>query len=152
MGTHNHPQARAPWPNGNEALRAAAIKWAYKAFDYTDVAAIGASVSGSIDFDEALPATAITLGAYLDVTAIFDNAGDTASGTADLGPSGGDTDAWVDGASLDAIAKVGSVIGAAPCGFQGGETPSVLVTFDVNCDTITKGAAVAYLAYVEQPY
>ena len=124
------------------------VRWATKAFDYTDVAALGASGSGSIDFAAALPANAITLGGFVDVTAIFDNATDTASGTFDLGVASGDTDVWVDGGSLDAVAKVGAPFGVAPCGFQGGATPSVLVAFDVNCDTITKGSGVAYLAYV----
>jgi len=118
-----------------------------KSFDFNDVAALGGVVSGSIDFAAALPAGACVVGCDIDVTAIFDNAGDTASGTADIGISGGDTDIWVDGAALDAVAHLAAPLGVQPYGFVGAVTPSVLVTFDVNCDTITKGAAVATVKY-----
>lgn len=136
-----------PYVLGN--LLTVGTKVAYKSFDYTDVAALGAVASGSIDFDAALPAGAVVVGGGINVTAIFDNAGDTASVVADLGIASGDTDAFCDGMSLDAVAKVGSPAGVGMGTLVGAVTPSILVDPDVNCDTITKGAAVAYVLYVE---
>jgi hypothetical protein len=120
---------------------------ATKAFGHAEVAALGEVASGSIDFDAALPANAVVLGAGINVTAIFDNAGDSATVTADLGISGGDTDAFCDGLSLNAVAEVGSPAGVAVGALVGAVTPSILVAPDVDCDTITKGAAVAYVIY-----
>ena len=83
------------------------------------------------------------------MTAIFDNAGDTASLTFDLGIDAGDTDAFVDGGSLDAVAKVSTPTGVQPVGLVGAVTPSVRIDSSVNLNTITKGALVAYVLYVE---
>jgi hypothetical protein len=129
-------------------LTTAAVVTVSKAFTYATVAALGAVASGSIDFDAALPAGAMVIAAGINVTAIFDNVTDTASATADLGIASGDTDAFVDGASLDAVAKVGSPAGVAMGTLVGAVTPSILVDPDVNCDTITKGSAVAYVSYI----
>jgi len=118
-----------------------------KAFGFADVAALGAVASGSIDFDDALPAGAVVIGAGVNVTALFDNVGNTASVSADLGIAGGDTDAFCDGVSLDAVASVGSPAGIGMGTLVGAVTPSVLVDPDVDCDEITKGAAVAYVIY-----
>jgi len=152
MTQYDNRDGKAPWPGGNAALAAVAVRWAKKSFTFADVAAIGATTSGAIDFDEALPATAMVLGAYFDVTAAFNNAGDTATVTGDLGAKSGNTDAWVDGAALGTIAKTGATIGATPCGFFGGVTPTIPIASDVNCNTITKGAATAWVAYIEQPH
>jgi hypothetical protein len=119
-----------------------------KAFDHTDVAALGAVADGYIDFAAALPAGAVVIGAGCNVTAVFDNAGDTADVALDIGIKSGDADAFVDGASLDAVAKVGSPAGAGLGTLVGAVTPSLFVNPTVNCDTITKGGAVAYLIYV----
>lgn len=118
-----------------------------KAIGFADVVALGAVASGSIDFDDALPAGAVVVGGGINVTAAFDNVGDSASVTADLGIASGDTDAFCDGMSLDAIAKVGSPAGVGMGTLVGAVTPSVLVDPDVDCDTLTKGAAVAYVLY-----
>jgi len=134
-----------------QELGADRVYTASKAIGFAEVAALGAVTDGSIDFDAALPAGAVRLATYLDVTAIFDNVGDTASLTADVGQSGGDTDGWIDGGSLNAVAKVASPVGVLPPNMEGGQTPSVLVHSDVNCDTITKGAMVAYVKYLK-PY
>ena len=50
--------------------------------------------------------------------------------------------------SLDAVAKVGSPGGVGLGTLVGAVTPSILVDPDVLCNTITKGAAVAYVIYV----
>lgn len=124
------------------------VKYATKPVGFADLVALGAVLSGSIDFDAALPAGAMVLGYGVNVTAIFDNVGDTASGTFDLGISAGDTDVWVDGGSLDAVAKVSTPTGTG-ASLVGAVTPAIAFAFDVNFDTLTKGALVAYIAYTE---
>lgn len=121
------------------------IYFATKAFTYADLQE--ADMSIDVDFDAALPAGAMVIGAGLNVTAIFDNAGDTANVAADIGIKSGDRDAFVDGASLDAVAKVGSPAGDGMGTLVGAITPSVLVVPSVNGNTLTKGSAVAYVAY-----
>jgi hypothetical protein len=107
-----------------------------------------AGTTKTIDFDAALPAGACVVGAGANVTAIFDNAGDTASVTFDLGIKSGDTDGFVDGGSLNAVAKVGVPAGAALGALCGAITPSIIFDGSVNLDTLTKGAAVFYVSYV----
>lgn len=117
-----------------------------KAFGFAEVAALGAVASGSIDFDEDLPAGAVVLGAGVNVTAAFDNAGDSASCTIALGVKSGDTDGFVTAGNANGATKLGTA-GALLGGLVGAVRPSILVDPDVNCDTITKGAAVAYVIY-----
>jgi hypothetical protein len=119
-----------------------------KAFSFTDVAALGGVASGSIDFAANLPNGAIPVGAGISVTAVFDNVGNTASMTSAIGVKSGDTDGYMVAGSCDAVAKIGSpgVLLGGLC--VGTVTPSILVDPDVNCDTITKGTAVAYVTYI----
>lgn len=119
---------------------------ALKEFTYSDLQE--ADMSIDVDFDAALPAGAVVIGAGLNVTAVFDNAGNTASAVADIGIKSGDRDAFIDGAALDAVAKVGSPHGVGMGTLVGAITPSILVVPDVNGNTLTKGAAVAYVLYV----
>lgn len=102
----------------------------------------------TFDFAAALPANAMVVGAGANVTAIFDNVGDTASLTFDLGIKSGDTDGFIDGGSLDAVAKVSVPRGVAIPGLVGAITPSVIIDSSVNLNTLTKGAATFYVAYV----
>jgi hypothetical protein len=106
-----------------------------------------ADMQQAVDFDAALPAGALVLGGGANVTALFDNVGDTADVTFDLGFLTGDTDAVVDGGSLNAIAKVSIPRGAAVPILPGALTPSVIFDGSVNLDTLTKGAATFYIAY-----
>lgn len=129
-----------------DALEDVEIHVVSKAFGFADLQEADQSID--VAFASALPAGAVVIGAGINVTAVFDNVGDTASVTADLGHSG-DVDAFCDGMSLDAIAKVGSPGGVAIGTLVGAVTPSVRVMPDVNGNTLTKGAAVAYVAYVE---
>jgi hypothetical protein len=115
-----------------------------KAFTYADCQEADQDID--IAFAAALPAGAIVIGAGINVTAVFDNAGDTANVVADLGHSG-DKDAFCDGMSLDAIAKVGAVSGQAMGTLVGAVTPSINVLPSVNGNTLTKGTAVAYVLY-----
>lgn len=108
-----------------------------------------ADAQQAIDFAAALPATAFVLGGYANVTAIFDNVGDTASVTFDLGFSGGDTDALIDAGSLNAVARVSTPQGVFVPKFMGAITPSVIFDGSVNLDTLTKGAADFYVLYFE---
>ena len=130
-----------------DTATAARIKTVSKAFGFADVAALGAVASGSIDFAAALPAGAIVIGAGVNVTAVFDNVGNTASMTVALGVSGGDTDGFMVAGNADTVTKLGTA-GVLNGGLVGAVTPSILVDPDVNCDTITKGAAVAYISYI----
>lgn len=107
-----------------------------------------ADTQQTVDFDAALPAGAMVVAAGGNVTAIFDNAGDTADLTFDLGIKSGDTDGFVDGGSLDAVAKVSVPRGVAIPGLVGAITPSIIIDSSVNLNTLTKGAAVFYVAYV----
>ncbi len=106
-----------------------------------------ADTQQTVDFDAALPAGAVVLGTGANVSAIFDNAGDTASLTFDFGIKSGDTDVWIDGGSLNAVAKVYGPAGVAPVGLVGAVTPSVIIDSSVNLNTLTKGAATFYLIY-----
>lgn len=108
-----------------------------------------AATSEAVDFDAALPAGAIVIGSGVIVSAIFDNAGDSASCSCDIGVSGGDADAFVDGASLNAVATPVPVAGVSMGGLVGAITPAITVISDVNVSTLTKGACVAYVAYFE---
>lgn len=118
-----------------------------KSFDFDDLQE--ADMDIDVDFDAALPTGVnLILGGGCNVTAVFDNVGDTADVTFDLGISGGDRDAFCDGGSLDTVAVSGGVSGAGVGTVVANITPSVNVLPSVNGDTLTKGAAVAYLAYV----
>jgi len=130
-----------------DVTTAARIKTVSKSFSFTDVAALGAVASGSIDFDAALPAGAIVVGAGVDVTAVFDNVGNSASVTIALGVKDGDTDGFMVAGAADTINKLGTA-GVLNGGLVGAVTPSILVDPSVNCDTITKGTAVAYVTYI----
>jgi hypothetical protein len=138
--------AEADIATGVVALEATTPVIVSKAFGFADLAEADQDID--VDFDAALPAGAVVIGAGINVTAAFDNVGDTASVEADLGIKSGDRDAFCDGMSLDAIAKVGAISGAAMGTLVGAITPSVNVKPDVNGDTLTKGAAVAYVIYV----
>lgn len=128
------------------AVLATGVSVATKAIGHADLT--DADTQQTIDFDAALPAGAMVVASGANVTAIFDNAGDTASVTFDLGIKSGDTDCFVDGGSLNAVAKVCTPAGVSPTGLVGAITPSVIVDGSVNLDTLTKGAAVFYVAYV----
>lgn len=102
----------------------------------------------SFDFATTLPADAWILGSYIDVTEGFT---DGAAGvfTADLGESGGVTDALIDGADISAIAKVPTTVGALPTGFTyAGDTMAVDIIATVNVNTATAGALTAKIAYI----
>jgi len=119
-----------------------------KAFTYTDVAALGGGASGSIDFASNLPVGAIPVGCGVNVTAAFDNVGDTASMTIAVGVKSGDTDGYMVAAAADTVCKIGTpgvLLGGLNVGTV---TPSILVDPDVACNTITKGSATAYLTYI----
>lgn len=132
-----------------DECEAATVKFATFAFGFADLDE--SDGSQTLDFADALPAGAMVIGAGINCTAIFDNVGDSAGVTADVGISGGNTDGFIDGASLNAVAKVSDPTGTAMGGLVGAITPCVVVAADVNVDTLTKGAATAYVAYVEIP-
>lgn len=127
-------------------VRKPTVEVASLAFGHADLT--DADAQQDLPFASALPAGALVIGTGVNVTAVFDNAGDAASCTFDLGVTGGDTDCFIDGGSLNAVAKVCTPAGVTPVGLFGAITPGVRVDGDVNLDTLTKGAAVAYVAYI----
>lgn len=134
-------------PGVVSAAASGTIKVASRHIDTDDLSA--AATSEAVAFSSALPAGAMVIGAGVVVSAVFDNAGDSADCSIDIGVSGGDGDAFVDGASLDAVATPVPVAGASMGGLVGAITPAATVISDVNVNTLTKGECVAYLAYVE---
>lgn len=105
---------------------------------------------GSQSFDiGVLPENAVLLGASITVTEAFD---DGASGTfvADIGISGGDTDAILDGAAdnLGTTGVVASPLGVRALGrYAGTPTLAVVVNSNVNVVTATTGAALVEVFY-----
>lgn len=128
-------------------VRKAGIEVAEKAVVFGDLT--DADQQQTVDFASALPAGALVLGTGANVTATFDDVGDGATLTFDLGIKSGDTDVWIDGGSLNAVAKVYGPAGVAPVGLVGAVTPSIIFDADVNLNTLTKGAATFYVAYLE---
>lgn len=122
----------------------AGINVASKAVGFADCT--DADMQQDFAFASALPAGAVIVGSGANVTAIFDNVGDTANLTFDLGYAA-DRDAFIDGGSLDAVAKVSTPAGVQPVGLVGAITPSVRIDSSVNLDTLTKGAATFYVLY-----
>lgn len=126
------------------ATAGSTIAIASKAIGHADLTA-GATTQ-TINFGAALPANALILGGGANVTTAFNNAGNTDTTTFDLGFAG--TNVIVNGGSLNSIAKVSTPAGGSPTGLVGALTPSVKVNSSVNVNTITKGAAVFYVAYL----
>jgi hypothetical protein len=102
--------------------------------------------SQSFNLGAALPANAVVVGHNVNVTAVFDNAGDTGTFSLDIGVSGA-LDSICNGASLNAIAHVNGPLGAR----SGGRYPSAqllaTVLADVNVTDATKGSAVVEVFY-----
>jgi hypothetical protein len=104
---------------------------------------------GAQSFDVvAIPANHIIVGYDVNVTEAFTD-GAAGAFTFDLGIKGGDTDVFIDGGSLAAIARVDSPKGAGSLPstlLLGGGTIAIDVKADVNVDTATAGA-VTITAY-----
>lgn len=115
----------------------------------THASLTASAMSQAIDFDEALPAGALVLGAELDVAEAFS---DGAAGTfeADLGFKTTDPDGLIDGADIDGgVGRLGTPQGTKHGGFWGGETPQVTVAGSVNVDTATAGEMTARVYFVD---
>lgn len=115
-----------------------------KAFTYANLQEADQSIT--INFSTALPDGAVVVGAGVKTTAIIDNAGDSASVVVDIGHSG-DTDAFCDGATCNAVGIDSGVSGVSMGLLVGAITPVITVVPSVNGNTLTKGAAVAYVSY-----
>lgn len=107
-----------------------------------------AATSQSFDFAEALPEGAHVLSAGIEIITPFDD-GSTGVYTADLGISGGDTDAFLDGIDIEAAAGAyAAPQGVQPCGMVGAITPALLVDAGaVNVDTTIAGSLKAHILY-----
>lgn len=130
-----------------DAAYASRIQEAERAVAYTDLT--DSDGSQSFDFGAALPSDAVILCAYIDVTTGFTD-GSSGVFTVDLGISGGDLDALIDGADLANIANVSSPVGIGHVGSYSGTTLAVTVLADVNVDTATAGALTARVLYVDR--
>lgn len=117
---------------------------ASKAFTFADLQEGDQDID--VAFAAALPAGAVVVGAGINVTAAFDNVGDSASVNATLGYAA-DKDGFRKTMALDAIAKVCGAVGDKMGGLVGAVTPLINVIPDVNGNTLTKGTAVAYVLY-----
>lgn len=104
--------------------------------------------SQTFAFATALPARAYLIGAGIRVIAAFTD-GVAGTFTADVGINGGDIDAFLDGASLAAIANVGDPVGVRPSGMVGAVTPALTVLGSVNVNTATAGSLVAEVMYLD---
>ena len=124
---------------------AAGIHVATRAVGIADLTA--ETTNQSFDFAAALPADAVVIGAYLNVTQGFTD-GVAGVFTADLGESGAVTDAILNDADIASIAKVGLPIGTTPMGWYGGATLAVDIIGTVDVDTATAGALTVRVAYV----
>ena len=132
--------------NSNTRAHEASVQVATRSVGIADLTA--AAGHQSFDFAAALPADAVVVGAYVDVTEAFTD-GAAGTFTVDLGVSGGTTDALVNGGDITtAIAKIGTPAGGAPRGWYGGTTFAVDVIGTVNVDTATAGALTAKIAYI----
>jgi len=124
--------------------------YASRVIGFADIAALGAFVTGFIDFAAALPANAIVIGSYVNVTAIVDNVTDTATLTCDVGIAG-TINLLLDGVSLNGVAVLGAPLGTIPTGFKGPITVRVTIDSDVNLNTITKGSFTVHVVYIVGP-
>ena len=115
--------------------------------------------SQSINFATAIPAKAIVHGAWFDLDTVFSGGG-AASCVIDVG-DGTDADGYVDNEDVFTGATTGqrSTPTTAPALLDsngvdiddGARTPAVLITADVNVDTLTAGDVTAYILYTPSP-
>lgn len=106
-----------------------------------------AATSQSIDFSEALPAYSHVLSVGIVVITPFDD-GSTGVFTADLGISGGDADAFLDGVDIEAAGYHATPQGVQPSGMVGGITPAILIDAGaVNVNTAIAGLLRANVLY-----
>ncbi len=105
------------------------------------------ATSQSFDFAKALPAGAVILGVGIEVTTAFDD-GSTGVYTADLGISGGDADAFLNGVDLEVAASHAVPQGVQPSGLVGAVTPALLVDAGaVDVDTTIAGVLLATILF-----
>lgn len=104
----------------------------------------------SIDLTGALPAGAIIVGAFLDVTATF-TGGTISAMTIDLGVKSGVTDSLLNAADVfTATGRIGTPVGVSMAGFYGAVTLAII--FDStggNLDTATTGSVEINIVYID---
>jgi hypothetical protein len=133
---------------GGSAGSAAGVVAASKLIGFADVAALGASMTGHIDFAAALPANSRFLGATVKVATLFQNAGDTATIDTDLG-DGTTADLYIGDANLHTTGeKFKGDASANQFQEAGAVTPRITFTSSVNLSTITAGSATYKLFYI----
>lgn len=109
-----------------------------------------ADLQQDFDIGAALPAGAIVLYAYVDLTATF-TGGTISAMTCDIGVKGGDVDSIIDGADIfTSTGKSDATIGAKPAGFYGGSTLQCRVdAVGGNLDTADTGAMTIVILYID---
>lgn len=111
-----------------------------------------ADTQQQIDFDSALPAGALVVGAYAQVTTAM-SGGSVSACTADLGIKSGDTDCFLDAVNIftGAPSKASVPRGVAVPGHHGGGTPTIIVdsTGD-NLVNLDAGDVTFVLVYIDE--
>lgn len=122
------------------------VQVASRTIGHADLTAM--AMTQTIAFAAALPASAVHMGSYTNITEAFSDGMGSAT-TFDFGYSG-TADAFIDGGDADGSpGRVGTPLGAVHGGaFVGGQTPAVKFDSDVNVDTFTTGAGTWYEFYM----
>ena len=117
------------------------------------------ATSQAIPFGSAIPAKAIVTGAWFDLDTVFSGGG-AAVATIDVG-DGVDADGYVDNEDIFTGATTGQrttpttspalLLGNGVDVADGARTPEVLITSDVNVDTLVAGELTAFIMYVAIP-
>jgi len=125
----------------------------------TDTDLTASATSESFNFGSAIPAKAIVTAAWFDLDEVFAGGG-ASSAVVDVG-DGTDADGYVDNEDVFTGATLGqrSTPTTAPVLLDsngvdiagGARTPAVLITSDVNVDTLTTGDLTAYILYSVAP-
>lgn len=116
-------------------------------FDSDDLTA--SATTQTFDIGAALPAGAIILYGYVNVTTKFQDVGDTDTTTCSVGIKAADIDSIIDVADIKTVALTDATVGAKPAGFAGAVTLLLTVDSDVDVDTLTAGAATIVVLYVD---
>ena len=116
-----------------------------------NVAALTASAVSQViaDAGGALPAGAVVIARQINLTEVFAGGGASAA-TFDIGGTV-NADGIADGADVftgAALVKSAGTDGILPAGDYGAQTLGVVVTSDVDVDTLTTGAAVVTIWFV----
>jgi hypothetical protein len=111
-----------------------------------------AATNEQIDFAAAMPANAVVLGSYLEITTLF-SGGSVSDCTTDIGVSSGDVDAIMAAVptfTADPTGNINGPKGIALDGHYGGVTLAVnVVTTGDNVVNLSAGSVTAHIFYID---